>query len=73
MTTSTRQNNRALTLAGANNIFSAIGVTIEKSDLGFYQAEMRGQVYQSKTLTELCQSLVKALLAAKPLPLPGEQ
>ncbi|HEY9877508.1 MAG TPA: hypothetical protein V6D29_03575 [Leptolyngbyaceae cyanobacterium] len=64
MTTATRSNNRALTLAGANKLFEAIGVQIEQSDLGFYWTTMKGKRYERKTLTELGQALLIALNAA---------
>jgi hypothetical protein len=51
-------NNRSITLDGANKIFSAIGVSIEHHQLGFYQTTYQGKPYQSKTLTELCQILL---------------
>ena len=54
-------NNRSITLDGANKIFSAIGVVIEHHQLGFYQALYREKPYQSKTLTELCQTLLIAM------------
>ena len=57
MTTSTA-NNRALTLAGANKIFEAIGLEIHRHDLGFYYCDYQGMRMEHGTLTDLCRSLV---------------
>jgi hypothetical protein len=59
MTTSTSTaNNRALTLAGANKIFEAIGLEIHRDDLGFYYCDYNGRRMERGTLTDLCRSLV---------------
>lgn len=64
MTTSTRSNNRALTLAGANKIFEAIGVEIFHHHLDYYYCDFRGRQWQEPTLTALCQSILKHLADA---------
>jgi hypothetical protein len=54
-------NNRSLTLAGANKIFSPIGVEIEQHPLGYYHATYKDSFHQAKTLTELCQTLIVSI------------
>lgn len=54
-------NNRSLTLDGANKIFSALNIEIERHTLGYFQAAHKGQAYRAKTLTELCQMLLIAI------------
>ena len=57
--TATNSSNRALTLNGANKIFSAIDIEISEIETGGYQAAWREQNFKAKTLTELCQTLMK--------------
>ena len=64
MTTSTRANNRALTLAGANKMFEAIGVEIFHHHLNYYHCDFLGRQWQAPTLTELCQSMLRHLADA---------
>ena len=54
--------NRAISLEGANRIFSAIGVRVEQHpDLGHYMAHKGDQqLAAGKTLTETCRKLVIA-------------
>jgi hypothetical protein len=65
MTTSTEntrrslKNNRSLTLDGANKMFEAIGLKIERHDLGYYECRYRGTDYQSETLTAMCKELIR--------------
>lgn len=54
--------NRAVTLTGANEIFKPLDIVIEQhEELGFYQAQYKGQTIQAKTLTKTCQLLVEAI------------
>lgn len=62
MTTST-SSNRAVTLAGANKIFSVAGIEISHNPLGFYQSTGAIEL-QKPTLTELCQAIVSSLVQA---------
>ena len=51
-----------MTLDDANEIFGAIGVEIKQhSTLGYYYAAIGNFDVQEKTLTALCQVLVKKL------------
>lgn len=61
----TNATNRAVTLIGANKIFSVVGIEIELNQrLGFY--ESKGLVsLQAQTLTELCQQIVRTLAERK--------
>jgi hypothetical protein len=54
-------NNRSLTLDGANKIFEVLDIQIEHDPLGFYKAAYRETVYQARTLTELCQTLIVSI------------
>ena len=58
-------NNRAITLEGAQTIFSEIDVEIERHELGYYFAEFDGNRIEEKTLTRLCQRLLTDLLEYK--------
>lgn len=60
MTTKTT-NNRAVTLIGANTIFEPLGIDIQQHEMGYYWVQYRGEVIQAKTLTLLCQNLVRIL------------
>jgi hypothetical protein len=56
----TQNTNRAITLAGANKIFSVIGVSFEALPTGGYRST--GPIELSaKTLTELCQQIILEL------------
>lgn len=58
----TQGNNRSVTLVGANQIFNTVGITVNRSELGFYYAELpSGGAMENKTLTGLCQALVQFL------------
>ena len=57
----TNSNNRAVTLIGANTIFEPLGIAIQHHDMGYYWVQYRGEVIQAKTLTLLCQNLVRSL------------
>ena len=52
--------NRAITLAGANKIFNVVDIEIKALPTGGYASSGRVSA-ASKTLTALCQELVKAL------------
>jgi hypothetical protein len=54
----TKANNRALTLDGANKIFDAIGIEIQKHDLGYYYCVYLGNRWENPTLTGMCRTLV---------------
>lgn len=64
----TKANNRALTLKGVNKLFSVVGVEIERTTLGIYQASHRGLTYQDRTLEGIGQQLLVALQAEHPDP-----
>lgn len=49
-------NNRGLTLAGANKIFSAVGIQFEEIPTGGYRTLTGDR--QAKTLTELCRQIL---------------
>lgn len=51
--------NRSLTLNGANKIFGEIGIEISQHELGHYTAVWGDREFAAKTLTELCQTLIK--------------
>lgn len=54
--------NRAITLDGANKIFSVVGASFTQNEtLGFYQCSYQGRTIQAKTLTECCQTLARTL------------
>jgi hypothetical protein len=56
--TATKTNNRALTLAGANKLFSVIGVEIHQHEIGHYWCKFQGEVWEQPTLTRLCQCML---------------
>jgi hypothetical protein len=58
----TATNNRAITLVGANTIFEPLGITIKHHDMGYYFVQYKNEVIQAKTLTLLCQNLVRTLI-----------
>ena len=65
MAATTKANNRAVTLVGANRIFEKVGIEFrQNTDLGFYHCQFQGQGYQAKTLTGLCQKMTEVLLAS---------
>ena len=55
-----RSTNRGVTLAGANNIFEVAGIIIEEIPTGGYRIASNHEM-ASKTLTELCRSIVLEL------------
>ncbi|MGF1524865.1 MAG: hypothetical protein ACFBSF_21275 [Leptolyngbyaceae cyanobacterium] len=58
------RNNRALTFEGANRIFEVVGIEITQHPiLAIYEATYQAQIYQAKTLIEVCQQLILALQA----------
>lgn len=64
-TTATKANNRSLTLAGANKLFSVIDVQIQQ-DLDYegiihYWCMFQGERLERLSLTELCQTLLTVL------------
>jgi hypothetical protein len=60
----TNATNRAVTLIGANKIFSVVGIEIELDPLGFYKS--KGLVsLQAQTLIELCRQIAKTLAERK--------
>jgi hypothetical protein len=63
MTTTKPANNRAVTLLGANTIFEPLGATIQQHEMGYYWVQYRNEVIQAKTLTLLCQNLVRTLIS----------
>ncbi|MBD1918892.1 MULTISPECIES: hypothetical protein [Cyanophyceae] len=71
--TTTKATNRALTLAGANKIFEAIGLEIKQHELGYYHCDCQGHEWKHPTLTGLCRSLVKEHFQALTSDLPKPQ
>jgi len=53
--------NRAITLDGANRVFGVIGITFHHHELGHYYTHWNGQEFAAKTLTEVCQNVLKAI------------
>ena len=51
-------NNRAVTLAGINEIFSAIGVEIQKHEMGYYYAIVNDTELQGKTIVAVSQKIL---------------
>ena len=63
METTTRQNNnRSLTLAGVNKLFSCLEpapVVKQEPKLGYYSVSYKGEILMDKTLTSVSQELLK--------------
>jgi hypothetical protein len=53
-----KNTNRAVTLDGANEIFSAIGVQIYHHELGYYYCEFDGKTFQKPLLKLLCKEVL---------------
>lgn len=60
----TANTNRAISLTGANKIFSVAQIEIKHSPLGFYESSGRIAL-QASTLTGRCQQLIQALMECK--------
>ncbi|MGB6301876.1 MAG: hypothetical protein WBF90_37675 [Rivularia sp. (in: cyanobacteria)] len=54
-------NNRAVTLGGINEIFSAIGIEIEKHEMGYYYATLNGKQLQGKTIVAVSQKILTTI------------
>ena len=64
METTRQNNNRSLTLAGVNKLFSCLNptpVVIQNQELGFYSVTYKGDVIMHKTLTNVGQELLKRI------------
>lgn len=54
-------NNRAISLAGANEILEVIGASAEQSELGFYEIRDKGGCHQARTLKAVLHELITSL------------
>jgi len=51
-------NNRAVTLNGINEIFSAVGIEIKKHEMGYYHTKIGGEELQGKTIVPVSQKIL---------------
>ncbi len=54
-------NNRAVTLAGINEIFSAVGIEVQKHEMGYYYAMLGNTEVQGKTIIAVSQKILITL------------